>query len=93
MRIKEARDISLLSSVSSLLFAAVAALAGQYGGGHRSSVPGLYGAALLYEGAGGYMLVGVIAFAAAVVVTMLCIRRRERQRGNTAQADGEEPKQ
>lgn len=41
---------------------------------------GMSGAMLLHENAGGYVLVGVIAFAAAVVITVLCIRYRERSK-------------
>lgn len=44
------------------------------------TVLGLYGTMLLYEDAGGYVLVGVITFAAAVIITVLCIRYRERQK-------------
>lgn len=41
---------------------------------------GMSGTMLLHENAGGYVLVGVIAFAAAVVITVLCIRYRERSK-------------
>ena len=34
---------------------------------------------LLREDAGGYVLVGVVCFAAAVVITALCIRLRNRE--------------
>ena len=35
---------------------------------------------LLYEDAGGYVLVGVAAFAAAVVITALCMKYRDREK-------------
>ena len=41
---------------------------------------GVFGAMLLREDAGGYVLVGVVSFAAAAVVTALCIRLRDRGR-------------
>lgn len=45
-------------------------------------VPGMYGMMLLYEGAGGYVLVSVITFAAAVIITLLCIRGKEKSNKN-----------
>ena len=44
---------------------------------------GTGGAMLLYENAGGYVLVGVAAFAAAVVITVACIRYREKNTRKT----------
>lgn len=41
---------------------------------------GMYGAILLHENVGGHVLVGVAAFSAAVVITVLCIKYREMQR-------------
>lgn len=41
---------------------------------------GFSGAALLAEGAGGYVLVGVAAFMLAVALTLLCTRLREREK-------------
>lgn len=40
---------------------------------------GMYGTILLHEGAGGYVLAGVISFTAAVVITALCIKLKERK--------------
>ena len=40
---------------------------------------GVFGAMLLREDAGGYVLVGVVCFAAAVVITALCFRLRKRE--------------
>ena len=42
---------------------------------HSGSMAGLYsGAAMLFDGAGGYVLVAVVAFTAAVIITVSCIR-------------------
>ncbi|WP_458862568.1 hypothetical protein [Acidaminobacterium chupaoyuni] len=49
-------------------------------GGGASHMPGLYGSALLYGGAGGYVLAGVLAFAAGVIVTVLCMRSQKGKR-------------
>ena len=43
----------------------------------RPAAPGMYGAILLHEGAGGYVLAGLLAFTAAVLITVLCIRCRK----------------
>ena len=63
-----------------LLFAVLDA-----GGGHgrrcrgRPAAWGAFGAMLLREDAGGYVLVAVVSFAAAVVITALCFRLRNRE--------------
>ena len=51
------------------------------------ALEGLYGAMLLHENAGGYVLVGVTAFTAAVVITVLCIRYRERTKKHDAEQE------
>ena len=43
----------------------------------RPAAPGMYGAILMHEGAGGYVLAGLLAFTAAVLITVLCIRCRK----------------
>jgi hypothetical protein len=48
-------------------------------GGGTGHVPGMYGSALLYSSAGGYVLAGVLAFTAGVAVTVICIRSRKKQ--------------
>ena len=40
---------------------------------------GVFGAMLLREDAGGYVLVGVVSFAAAAAITALCFRLRNRE--------------
>ena len=40
---------------------------------------GMYGAILLHEGVGGYVLEAVISFTAAVVLTVLYIKFRKRK--------------
>ena len=42
------------------------------------NVTGMYGTILLHEDAGGYVLVAVISFTVAVVITALCIKFRKR---------------
>ncbi len=45
---------------------------------------GRFGAMLLREDAGGYVLVAVVSFAAAAVITALCIRLRIREKQKKA---------
>ena len=42
------------------------------------NVTGMYGTILLHEDAGGYVLVAVISFTVAVVITTLCIKFRKK---------------
>lgn len=48
------------------------------GGAHGSEISGMMGAIILYENVGGYVLVGIISFMAAVAITLLCIRYRKK---------------
>ena len=56
------------------------ALAHFIGGPPGAAVQGAYGATLLSDSAGGYVLVGIAAFAAAVVLTVVCMRLHEREK-------------
>lgn len=44
---------------------------------HSMGSGGFAGASLLSESAGGYVLVAVVSFAAAVLVTVWCIKKRK----------------
>ena len=62
------------------LFAALMAALGAATGLDSAAVTGTGGAMLLYEDAGGYVLVGVASFTAAVVITALCMKYRNREK-------------
>lgn len=48
-------------------------------GAHKGSTAGMYsGATMLFENAGGYVLAAVAAFMAGVVITVLCIRMKNK---------------
>ena len=49
-------------------------------------------AMLLYEDAGSYVLDGVLSFAAAVHITVLCIRSREKTKKNNNNTERNEKK-
>ena len=52
--------------------------------GTPGAVQGTYGAMLLADSAGGYVLVGIVSFATAVAITVLCIRLRKKGDQNKA---------
>lgn len=75
-RRRQKRGIGRLSAVCMLLFAALLQTADRLIGQGQTAAWGGFGAMLLREDAGGYVLVGVVSFAAAVVITALCFRLR-----------------
>ena len=78
-RRRQRRGIYGLSAACMLLFAALMQAAGAVVGPGQTAVWGVFGAMLLREDAGGYVLVAVVSFAAAVVVTALCFRLRSKE--------------
>ena len=74
------RDIGALGAVSCALFAALMAALGAATGLDSAAVTGTGGAMLLYQDAGVYVLVGVASFSAAVVITALCMKYRNREK-------------
>ena len=53
----------------------------------QTAAQGIFGAMLLREDAGGYVLVGVVAFAAAAAITALCFRLRSKEKRRNDGAD------
>ena len=78
-RRKRQRGIYGLSGACMLLCAALMQTAGTVVGPGQPEAWGVFGAMLLREDAGGYVLVAVVSFAAAVVITALCFRLRNRE--------------
>ena len=78
-RRKQQREICGLSAACMLLFAALMQIASTVVGPGQSAARGAFGAMLLREDAGGYVLVGVVCFAAAAAITALCFRLRSRE--------------
>ena len=62
-----------------LLCAALMQTAGTVVGPGQPEAWGVFGAMLLRQDAGGYVLVAVVSFAAAAAITALCIRLRIRE--------------
>lgn len=78
-RRRQRRGIYGLSAACMLLFAVLTQAAGTVVGPGQPEAWGVFGAMLLREDAGGYVLVGVVCFAAAAVITALCFRLRSKE--------------
>ena len=78
-RRRQRRGIYGLSAACVLLFAALMQAAGTVVGPGQTAAWGVFGAMLLREDAGGYVLVSVVSFAAAAAITALCFRLRNRE--------------
>ena len=78
-RRRQRRGIYGLSAMCMLLFAVLMQTAGTVVGPGQPEAWGVFGAMLLREDAGGYVLVAVVSFAAAVVITALCFRLRSKE--------------
>ena len=61
--------------------------AGTVVGPGQTAAWGSFGTMLLREDAGGYVLVAVVSFAAAAVITALCFRLRKRENQKKGGAD------
>ena len=89
-RRKQQREICGLSAACMLLFAALMQTASTVVGPGQPEAWGVFGAMLLREDAGGYVLVGVVSFAAAAAFTALCFRLRSKEnqkKGGTGKPD------
>ena len=86
-RRRQRREAISLSAACMLLFAVLTQAAGIVVGPGQPEAWGAFGAMLLREDAGGYVLVAVVSFAAAVVITALCFRLRNRENQKKGGAD------
>ena len=78
-RRRQLREVISLSAACMLLCAALMQAAGTVVGPGQPEAWGVFGAMLLREDAGGYVLVAVVSFAAAVVITALCFRLKSKE--------------
>ena len=86
-RRRQRRGIYGLSAACVLLCVVLMQTAGMVVGQGQPAAWGVFGAMLLREDAGGYVLVAVVSFAAAVVITALCFRLRIRENQKKGGAD------
>ena len=78
-RRRQRREAISLSAFCLMLFTALAGAADALIVQGQTAAWGVFGAMLLREDAGGYVLVGVVSFAAAAAITALCFRLRIRE--------------
>ena len=81
-RRRQRREAISLSAACMLLCAALMQTAGTVVGPGQLEAWGVFGAMLLRQDAGGYVLVAVVSFTAAAVITALCFRLHEREKRN-----------
>jgi len=89
-RRRQWREAISLSAACMLLCAALTQAAGTVVGPGQPEACGVFGAMLLREDAGGYVLVAVVSFAAAVVVTVFCTRLRKNNKQEKQTKEDEE---
>ena len=92
-RRRKRRGIYGLSAACMLLFAVLTQAAGTVVGQGQTAAWGVFGAMLLREDAGGYVLVAVVSFAAAAAITALCFRLRNRENRRKDGADKPDPQE
>ncbi len=75
----ETRRLFCLALCSLFLFTAIGVLFRSVQTPGAAAVAGGYGAVLLRDGAGAYVVVGIAAFAAGVALTVICIRLKKKK--------------
>ena len=86
-RRRQRREAISLSAFCLMLFTALAGAADALIVRGQTAAWGVFGTMLLREDAGGYVLVGVVAFAAAAAITALCFRLRSKEKRRNDGAD------
>ena len=92
-RRRQRRGIYGLSAMCMLLFAVLMQAVGTVAGPGQPEAWGVFGAMLLRQDAGGYVLVAVVSFAAAAAITALCFRLRSRENQKKDGADKPAPQE
>ncbi len=92
-RRRQRREAIRLSAFCLMLFTALAGAADALIVRGQTATQGMFGAMLLREDAGGYVLVAVLSFAAAAAITALCIRLRIRENQKKDGADKADPQE
>ena len=92
-RQRQRREAISLSAACMLLFAALMQAADAFAVQGQTATWGVFGAMLLREDAGGYVLVAVVSFAAAAAITALCFRLRNRENQKKGGADKPDPQE
>ena len=86
----ETRLLSFLTVCSLFLLTGIGVLFGSVETPGIAAVANGYGAVLLRDGAGAYVVIGLLAFVIGVTVTVLCIRLKNKSTNRTDRAEGSE---
>ena len=86
-RRRQQREVISLSAFCLMLFTALAGAADVLIVRGQTAAWGAFGAMLLRQDVGGYVLVAVVSFAAAAAITALCFRLRNRENQKKDGAD------
>ena len=95
-RVRERRKTGLIGAASAALALCLIFLVFSAGGSHIGGSAGMYsGSMMLFEGAGGYVLIALVAFMAGVLITALLIKKKNRKedfpsRSSTGITNGKE---
>ena len=89
-RRRQRREAISLSAACMLLCAALTQAVDVFAVQGQTAAWGVFGAMLLREDVGGYVLVAVVSFAAAVVVTVFCTRLRKNNKQQEQTKEDEE---
>ena len=92
-RRRQWRGIYGLSAACMLLFAVMMQAADVFAVQEQTAAWGVFGAMLLREDVGGYVLVAVVSFAAAAAITALCFRLRKSENQKKGGADKPDPQE
>ena len=92
-RRRQRREAISLSAFCLMLFTALAGAADALIVQGQTAAWGVFGAMLLREDAGGYVLVAVVSFAAAAAITALCFRLRSREKQKKDGIDNPDPQE
>lgn len=80
---RQSRMINAMGMVSTALFACLFIMIQCLGVGQFGMTSNLYsGSSLLYEEAGGYVLTAIVAFVVGTIVTVICVRKHNRDKEN-----------
>ena len=90
---RQRREAISLLAACMLLCVVLTQAVGTVVGPGQPEAWGVFGAMLLREDAGGYVLVAVVSFAAAAAITALCIRLRIRENQKKDGADKADPQE
>ena len=82
-RKRESRLMNAMGVVSTALFACLFVMIQNLGVGQYGTTSNIYsGSSLLYEEAGGYVLTAIVAFVVGTIVTVLCVRKHNKDKEN-----------